>query len=236
MRDAQPTAIKLAEYQAPEYEVLTTHLIFSLEEDYTRVTSSLSIRQLGNTGVLTLNGLELELEEIILDGEALAQDRYSLADETMTISGLGDSHTLTIITRIYPAKNTALEGLYRSGGMYCTQCEAEGFRRITYYPDRPDVMSVFTTEIIADAEQYPVLLSNGNPVSETVEDGKRHVVWHDPFKKPAYLFALVAGDLKVLEDSFTTCSGREVTLKIFVEPQNIDKTEYVMDALKRSMK
>lgn len=235
MRDAQPSAIKLSEYQPPEYEVLTTHLVFRLEDDHTLVTSTLALSQTGSSGVLTLNGLELELVSISLDGAPLDESRYSLADETMTITGLGASHTLTVETRIYPAQNTALEGLYRSGGMYCTQCEAEGFRRITYYPDRPDVMSVFTTEIIADADQYPVMLSNGNPVSETVEGGKRHVVWHDPFKKPAYLFALVAGDLKVLEDTYTTCSGREVTLKIFVEPQNIDKTEYAMDALKRSM-
>src|SRR5690606_6300021 len=137
---------------------------------------------------------------------------------------------------IDPAANTALEGLYRSGGMYCTQCEAEGFRRITYYPDRPDVMSVFTTHINADAEQYPVLLSNGNKVADTTEGGLRRVTWHDPHKNPAYLSALVAGDLLVKEDQFTTMSGRNVTLQIFVEPRHIDKTEYALDALKRSMR
>jgi aminopeptidase N len=153
------------------------------------------------------------------------------------LNGLQDAHQLTIQTRIYPHQNTALEGLYQSGAMYCTQCEAEGFRRITYYLDRPDVMSVFTTHIIADAEQYPVLLSNGNLLAEEVlEGGLKKVSWHDPHKKPAYLFALVAGDLQLKQDSFTTMSGREVTLKIFVEPQNIDKTDYALDALKRSMK
>lgn len=236
MRDAQPKAIQLADYQAPAYEVTDTHLKFELNDGYTQVHSVLTLKQVGDGNELVLNGQDLELLSIRLDGNELTTDDYVLGDETLTFSGLGTSHTLEISTQIYPEKNTALEGLYRSGGMYCTQCEAEGFRRITYYPDRPDVMSVFTTEIIADAEQFPVLLSNGNPVSEKTEDGKKHVVWHDPHKKPAYLFALVAGDLQVRDDHFTTCSGREVLLRIFVEPQNVDKTEYALDALKRSMR
>jgi aminopeptidase N len=236
MRDAQPKSIQLADYQAPAYEVTDTHLKFELNDGYTQVHSVLTLKQVGDCNELVLNGQDLELLSIRLDGNELATDDYVLGDETLILSGLGASHTLEISTQIYPEKNTALEGLYRSGGMYCTQCEAEGFRRITYYPDRPDVMSVFTTEIIADAEQFPVLLSNGNPVSEKTEDGKKHVVWHDPHKKPAYLFALVAGDLQVRDDHFTTCSGREVLLRIFVEPQNVDKTEYALDALKRSMR
>uniref|UniRef100_UPI0026486706 aminopeptidase N n=1 Tax=Thalassolituus sp. UBA2590 TaxID=1947663 RepID=UPI0026486706 len=236
MRDAQPKAIQLADYQAPAYEVTDTHLKFELNDGYTQVHSVLTLKQVGDGNELVLNGQDLELLSIRLDGNELTTDDYVVGDETLTLSGLGASHTLEISTQIYPEKNTALEGLYRSGGMYCTQCEAEGFRRITYYPDRPDVMSVFTTEIIADAEQFPVLLSNGNPVSEKTEDGKKHVVWHDPHKKPAYLFALVAGDLQVRDDHFTTCSGREVLLRIFVEPQNVDKTEYALDALKRSMR
>jgi len=236
MRDAQPTAIQLADYKAPTYEVTETHLRFELNDEFTLVNSVLKLRQNGSDTSFTLNGQELELLGITLDGKALGSDDYELGDETLTLSGLGTEHTLEIASRIYPDKNTALEGLYRSGGMYCTQCEAEGFRRITYYPDRPDVMSVFTTEIIADADKYKVLLSNGNPVSESVENGKRHAVWHDPHRKPAYLFALVAGALCVREDHFTTCSGRDVLLKIFVEPQNVDKTEYALDALKRSMR
>ena len=236
MRDAQPKAIQLADYQPPEYEVLDTHLRFELNEEMTLVTSVLKLRQAGKSGELYLDGQDLELLSIVLDGRELGTDEYELGEESLTLRGLQAEHTLEITTRIYPQKNTALEGLYRSGGMYCTQCEAEGFRRITYYPDRPDVMSVFTTEIIADADKYPVLLSNGNPVSETVENGKRHATWNDPHKKPAYLFALVAGNLLVREDNFTTISGREVVLKIFVEPQNIDKTEYALDALKRSMR
>ena len=236
MRDAQPKAIQLADYRAPAYEVTDTHLKFELNDGYTQVHSVLTLKQVGEGNELVLNGQDLELLSIRLDGNDLTTDDYVLGDETLTLSGLGSSHELAISTQIYPEKNTALEGLYRSGGMYCTQCEAEGFRRITYYPDRPDVMSVFTTEIIADAEQFPVLLSNGNPVSEKTEEGKKHVVWHDPHKKPAYLFALVAGDLQVRDDHFTTCSGREVLLRIFVEPQNVDKTEYALDALKRSMR
>ena len=236
MRDAQPKAIQLADYRAPAYEVTDTHLRFELHDGYTLVHSNLSLKQNGDETELLLNGQDLELISIKLDGKLLSEADYTTAEEALILSGLGASHTLEMTTRIYPEKNTALEGLYRSGGMYCTQCEAEGFRRITYYPDRPDVMSVFTTEIIADAAQYPVLLSNGNPVSEKIEDGKKHVVWHDPHKKPAYLFALVAGDLQVRDDHFTTCSGREVLLRIFVEPQNVDKTEYALDALKRSMR
>lgn len=235
MRDAQPKAIQLADYRAPAYDVTDTHLRFELHEGYTLVHSKLSLKQNGKETELHLNGQDLELLSIQLDGEPIDEGDYTIADEVLILRGLGVKHTLEITTRIYPEKNTALEGLYRSGGMYCTQCEAEGFRRITYYPDRPDVMSVFTTEIIADAKRYPVLLSNGNPVSEKIEDGVKHVVWHDPHKKPAYLFALVAGDLQVREDYFRTCSGREVLLRIFVEPQNVDKTEYALDALKRSM-
>ena len=236
MQDAQPKAIQLADYTAPEYEVAETQLRFELNDDMTLVHSTLTLKQCGSTGVLHLDGQDLELLNVVLDGRELSASDYELGEESLTLRGLTTEHTLEITTRIYPHKNTALEGLYRSGGMYCTQCEAEGFRRITYYPDRPDVMSVFTTEIIADADKYPVLLSNGNPVSETVENGKRHAVWNDPHKKPAYLFALVAGDLLVREDSYTTCGGRDVVLKIFVEPQNIDKTEYALDALKRAMR
>lgn len=236
MKDAQPHAIQLADYCEPNFWVDKTHLVFELEESHTRVTSKLSLRHNPQRPYqIELNGAELELLAVTIDDQSLTSDQYRLEGETLTIDNTAEQLTLTIVTRIYPDKNTALEGLYRSGGMYCTQCEAEGFRRITYYPDRPDVMSVFTTEIIADAEQYPVLLSNGNPVKETLDNGKRHAVWHDPHKKPAYLFALVAGDLRLNTEQFTTCSGRQVELRIYVEPQNISKTDYALDALKRSM-
>ncbi|MDP2546236.1 aminopeptidase N [Oceanobacter sp. 4_MG-2023] len=240
MRDAQPQSIYLKDYCQPEYWINQTELTFELQEDATVVTAVLTLEanNAGNqSGVLELQGQQLELLQLTLDGTTLAADAYTVTDDSLTITGLAQQHQLSIVTRIDPAANTALEGLYRSGGMYCTQCEAEGFRRITYYLDRPDVMSVFTTHIIADGERYPVMLSNGNCIAdETLADGRRQVSWLDPHRKPAYLFALVAGDLLHKEDHFTTMSGRDVTLRIFVEPQNIDKTEYALDALKRSMR
>jgi len=160
-----------------------------------------------------------------------------VAEETLTIHSLPSEFTLSIQTKIKPQENTALEGLYKSSGMFCTQCEAEGFRRITYFLDRPDVMSVYQVRITADKTAYPVLLSNGNLIdTQELADNRHSATWHDPHKKPCYLFALVAGDLKHIEDTFVTMSGEEVTLRIYVEPQNIDKCDFAMDALKRSMK
>ena len=191
----------------------------------------------GYAGPLVLVGQQLELLTIKVDGKLLAADDFQQDSDTLTIYNVGDSFELEISTRTEPQNNTALEGLYKSSGMFCTQCEAEGFRRITYYLDRPDAMSIFTTEVIADKATYPILLSNGNATSRQELDAGRHsVTWHDPHKKPCYLFALVAGSLMVKEDTFTTMSGRKVDLQIFVEQQNIDKTDYAMDALKRSMK
>ena len=239
MKDAQPKAIYLNDYREPDFRIDTTELTFALEEDSTLVSSKLVMQRnqnAENNAALVLHGQELELLSVSVDGKLLAPEQYEVGEETLTIATLPERFVLEIQNRIYPHKNTALEGLYRSGGMYCTQCEAEGFRRITYYLDRPDVMSVFTTHIIADAEKYPVMLSNGNLIDEQQLDGKRKVSWHDPHKKPAYLFALVAGDLLCSSDEFVTMSGRKVDLKIFVEPQNIDKTEYALDALKRSMR
>jgi aminopeptidase N len=241
MRDAQPESIYLKDYQAPHFEIEETHLRFDLFEDYAQVDSRLVMRRNREqhedyAGPLVLVGKHLELLAITLDGVRLNADQYLLDDESLTINNVSDAFVLEISNRIEPQNNTALEGLYKSGGMFCTQCEAEGFRRITYYLDRPDVMSIFTTEVVADKAKYPTLLSNGNAVAQReLEAGRHSVSWHDPHRKPCYLFALVAGDLMVKEDSFTTMSGREVELKIFVEPQNIDKTDYAMDALKRSM-
>lgn len=239
MRDAQPQAIYLSDYQEPDYWLETTELTFELQENSTLVSSVLRFKRnakASSTAPLVLVGSELELLSVALDGQALTACQYQVDDESLTVHSVPESFELSTQVRIYPDKNTVLEGLYRSGGMYCTQCEAEGFRRITYYLDRPDVMAVFTTHIIADATQYPVMLSNGNLIADITEQGKRRVTWHDPHKKPSYLFALVAGDLNVAEDSFTTMSGRKVDLKLYVEPQNIDKTDYALDALKRSMK
>jgi aminopeptidase N len=242
MRDAQPVNIYLKDYQSPHFVIEQTNLRFDLFEDYAQVDSRLVMRRnrdqhVNYEGPLVLVGQQLELLAIKVDGALLTADDYCLEDESLTIYKLSDSFELEISTRNEPQNNTALEGLYKSGGMFCTQCEAEGFRRITFYLDRPDVMSVFTTEVIADKTKYPILLSNGNAVAHNDLDAGRHSVsWHDPHRKPCYLFALVAGDLMVKEDSFTTMNGRDVELKIFVEPQNIDKTDYAMDALKRSMK
>ncbi|MBM95210.1 MAG: aminopeptidase N [Oceanospirillaceae bacterium] len=239
MRDAHPSTIYLKDYQQPAYWIDQTELTFQLEDDSTLVTSRLALRRndsLTPEGYLRLDGQQLELVSVTLDGQLVAAEQYQLDDESLTLSGLQEQHQLEIVTRIHPDKNTALEGLYRSGGMYCTQCEAEGFRRITYYLDRPDVMSVFTTHIIAPAESNPVMLSNGNCTHEEVLGEQRKVTWHDPHPKPAYLFALVAGDLVMHEDRFVTMNGREVTLRIFVEPVNADKTAYALDALKRSMR
>jgi len=176
---------------------------------------------------LFLNGVNLELISILIDG---IQPNYQLVDEGLEISDLADEFTLEISTRIHPEKNTSLNGLYQSSGNFCTQCEAHGFRQITYYLDRPDVLSVFTVHIKADSNHYPVLLSNGNLISSKPGE----VTWHDPSLKPCYLFALVAGDFAVLEDTYSTISGNEVALKIYVESHNIDKTQFAMDSLKRS--
>lgn len=240
MSEIQPQALYLKDYRAPEFLINQTHLCFELKSGYTLVSVKLEIER--NQGTpescsLKLDGDDLDLISIKLDGNELSESEYVLTSTGLEIKTNLDTFSLSTQVRIYPDKNTALEGLYRSGGMYCTQCEAEGFRRITYYLDRPDVMSVFTTEIIADAAEYPVLLSNGNcQLKENLGDGLQRVVWHDPHKKPAYLFALVAGKLEVKTDTFRTMSNKQVALEIYVEPQNIDKTDYALDALKRAMR
>ena len=241
MKDAQPRAIYLKDYQAPDYWIDTTDLTFDLHEDYALVTSVLGVRR--NTDhdddlpELTLVGTGLELVSLHLDGQELGSDEYRLGSDNLSIPVSRKAFSLQVVTRIRPQENTSLEGLYKSNGMFCTQCEAEGFRKITYYLDRPDVMSVFTTRIIADRGRYPVLLANGNDVERgEFENGRHWVRWEDPFKKPSYLFALVGGDLEFIEDSFTTMSGRQVSLKIFTETHNIDKCDHAMRSLKKSMK
>jgi len=240
MRSDQPKAIYLKDYQAPHYWIDTTDLIFEIGEDFTRVKSHLSMRKNNQqaSSQLVLHGQQLQLVTIMIDGFELKPNEYSVSDESLTIHrDLKDEFTLYCETIIKPQENTSLEGLYKSGGMFCTQCEAEGFRKITYYLDRPDVMSRFTTTIIANKNQYPVLLSNGNEVIRAdVGDELHCVTWEDPFKKPAYLFALVAGDLIYQEDFFTTQSGRKITLRLFVEAFNKDKCDYALISLKKSMK
>lgn len=236
--DAQISAPKtkyLAEYKKPDFTIRKVVLNFDLGDDKTRVSSTLQIiRQGGKDAPLILDGSDMELVSVHLDG---VEVDYTVDPETLTIKNVPDQFELTVVVDIDPASNTALEGLYISNGMYCTQCEAQGFRRITYFIDRPDVMATYKVRIEADKDKYPVLLSNGNLVASGTLDNNRHFVeWHDPFPKPSYLFALVGGDLKCLEDQFVTKSGTTVTLRIFVEETDLDKCPHAMKALKDSMK
>ena len=240
MKDAQPRTIYLKDYSAPDFFIDTTELRFELEEDHALVHSKLTLRRNAAAdpqAPLRLDGQELELIAAAINDTALLAEQYLLADELMTITSVPDAFEFSCTTRIKPQENTSLEGLYKSQSMFCTQCEAQGFRKITYYLDRPDVMSVFTTSIVADAKKYPVLLSNGNEIKrEPLADGRELAVWHDPFKKPAYLFALVAGKLEFLQDSFTTRSGREISLRIYVEAKDLDKCAHAMLSLKNAMR
>ena len=246
MRTEQPKMIYLKDYQVPDYLIDETHLTFELFEDHTLVHAQLLMRRNPAAGSgmppLVLDGQQLELLSVALDDRELGAGDYQLSDSHLTLQPTAASFVIDSSVRIHPESNTALEGLYKSSGMFCTQCEAEGFRKITYYLDRPDVMSKFTTTLSAEQHSYPVLLSNGNPIASGTEEtapGKsvRHwATWEDPFMKPAYLFALVAGDLWCVEDSFTTMSNRDVALRIYVEPENIDKCQHAMDSLKKSMK
>ncbi|TLM78421.1 aminopeptidase N [Microbulbifer harenosus] len=243
MKDSQARTIYLKDYQAPDYLVDRTDLTFDLDPHATLVTSRLKVRR--NPAVaraeetlppLWLDGSDLELLSVSVDGELLPAQRYQEKPGGLALSVDRAAFELEVQTRIAPEANTSLEGLYLSNGMYCTQCEAEGFRKITFYPDRPDVMSIFTTTIVAPAT-YPVLLSNGNRIdSTTTEDGRLRVTWEDPFAKPSYLFALVAGDLQHVEDHFTTCSGRTVKLQLFTEARNIGKCAHAMASLKHAMR
>ncbi|MDT8316729.1 MAG: aminopeptidase N [bacterium] len=241
MTEKRHDAIYRSDYLPPPFLINAVELDFDLGEEFTIVRSTLHMKR--NSALdkaalpLVLNGRELTLKSVHLDGRPLSKDDYSADDELLTIDGLPSSFKLEIVTEIRPQENSSLEGLYRSSGIFCTQCEAEGFRKITYYPDRPDVMAKFTTTIRGDKARYPVLLSNGNHVgSGDLEGGRHYAKWEDPFAKPSYLFALVAGDLVSIEDSFVTCSGREVKLRIFVEERNKDKCGHAMDSLKKSMK
>ena len=242
MKDALPQTIYLQDYKVSPFEIEKTELVFDLGNDHTRVTATLSILRNSLSDEqgadLVLHGSEgLDLQSVSVDGQLLEEGAYSRDSDSLSISGLADRAIITTEVLIKPQDNTTMMGLYRSRTMYCTQCEAEGFRDITYYLDRPDVMSEFTTKVIADKAQYPVLLSNGNPIERGELDGGRHfVTWHDPFKKPAYLFALVAGTLSCVDDSFTTLSGRQVALQIFVEEKDLDKCAHAMLSLKHSMR
>lgn len=238
MRNANPRTIYLKDYTPPPFDISKVSLVVKLYEDGAEVTASMELqrREKDQRSSLVLNGEELELKALEIDGRSLKQGEYSIDEESLTIQQVPDKFTLRCVTWIKPQDNKRLEGLYKSSSMFCTQCEAEGFRRITYYLDRPDVMSVFETRIEANKEKYPILLSNGNEVdSGDLPEGRHFVTWEDPFPKPCYLFALVAGDLYCQSDVFTRASGRPVALEIFVDHKNADKCDYALDALKRSM-
>jgi aminopeptidase N len=238
MRTEDPVAVHLKDYRAPDYKVSEIALDFVLDPKATRVAARLRIARNGaGAAPLVLNGEQLKLISVAIDGQALKPDEYRLEPELLVIPEVPQRFILDVVTEIAPAGNTLLSGLYTSNGMFCTQNEAEGFRRITYFPDRPDVLAVYTTRIEADRAHYPVLLSNGNPVEKGNLPGGRHfVLWHDPFPKPCYLFALVAGDLGVVKDEIVTMSGRKIDLRIYVEHGNEPKAVYAMDSLKRAMK
>ncbi len=231
----------LKDYRPFEFIVDHVDLKFDIREKHTRVTSTLKIRKdpeySDNTTPLVLNKGDYAIESVVAGGMVLLPDEYKADPETLTIVSTPENFELEITSKLEPDTNTTLEGLYRSGDVLCTQCEAQGFRKITPYPDRPDVMAPFTCTIVADKARYPVLLSNGNPVGAgELEDNRHWATWEDPHKKPAYLFALVAGDLAWLEDQFITASGKPVGLKIYSEKENIDQCHHAMTAVKQSMK
>ena len=242
-KDPQTTGtIYLSEYKPTDYLVDTVDLHFDLHETNTIVTSTLGIRRrdgVADDQSIVLHGENLKLVSLSLDGRLLEESEYDVGKENLSISQVPDVFTLQVKTEINPEANTSLNGLYISSGNFCTQCEAEGFRRITYMYDRPDIMAKYSTTIVADRQKFPVLLSNGNLVDhgQSETDSEKHwVKWEDPFPKPTYLFALVAGDLEKIEDHFITRSGRNVTLHIYVQSHNIDKCDHAMRSLKNAMK
>ncbi|WP_028535480.1 aminopeptidase N [Paludibacterium yongneupense] len=234
----QPQIKYLKDYSAPAFLIDRVDLKFDIQDDITRVQSRLVVNRNDKAAAsreLVLSG-SARLTSLTLDGERLAAGRYRLEDETLVVNEVPDSFILEVETELAPAANTSLMGLYASNGNLFTQCEPEGFRKITYYLDRPDVMARFTTTIIADRQKYPILLSNGNKVGEGLSDKKRHwVKWVDPYRKPSYLFAMVAGRLSALKDRFVTMRGRDVALEIWTEPADLDKARHAMESLKRAM-
>ncbi|TIR59094.1 MAG: aminopeptidase N, partial [Mesorhizobium sp.] len=233
---------KLEDYRPSDYLIPRTSLDFRLSPDATRVTAVLTVERRQGVAAstqLALDGDGLKLLSVAIDGQVLPEADYQATPDQLIIPTppAARRFELRLETEIAPSSNEALMGLYRSNNVYCTQCEAEGFRRITYFLDRPDVLSVYTVRIEAPHNEAPLLLSNGNPVeSRALADGRHYAVWHDPFPKPSYLFALVAGALGKVAGSFTTLSGRKVELGIYVEPGKERLAGYAMDALKRSMK
>lgn len=233
-------ATYLKDYQEPDYFVKTVSLAFNLQEDYTEVMNTMQIirnPKVNDIKPLTLDGENLTLISVELEGKKLSKNECELNETSLTLYPLENEFTVKITTHIKPRENTALTGLYQTNNLYCTQCESHGFRRITYYIDRPDVMAKFTTYIEGNKTKYPILLSNGNLIEKGELKNDRHWVrWDDPFKKPSYLFALVAGDLDCLKDTFVTCTGREIELSIFCEKGKVKRCNHAMQALKKAMR
>lgn len=243
MKSENPKPVLLADYRPPEFLIDTVHLDIALAPSKTRVVSKLEIRRNPNSAAtgkvpLKLDGEFLKLESVTLDGKKLKPSSYRIDDTSLTIpSPPKEPFTLEVVTLVNPKANTALQGIYLSRGVYCSQCEAQGFRRITYFLDRPDVLAKYTVRLEADVETAPVLLANGNPVERgTLLGGERHyAVWHDPHPKPSYLFAIVGGDLSPIASTFTTQTGREVDLRIYVEHGKEERAHWAMESLKRAM-
>ena len=239
MRTDNARVIRLAEYAPPAWLVDSVRLTFELDAENTLVRSHMQLRRNPDAepGPLVLHGEQLQLEALSINGEPQALDGLDCNDERLQLTLGGAEAELEIVNRIAPAENTALEGLYQSVDFLLTQCEAEGFRKITYFPDRPDVMAEFHVRLEADKQRYPVLLSNGNPgQSGELEGGRHFAEWHDPHPKPSYLFALVAGDLGHIHRDYTTAKGRKVALYIWAEHQNMDQCEFAMDSLVNAMR
>ncbi len=240
-KEASPKTISLKDYQPVPWTIRTVDLDFRLYEKGTRVISRLTLERnpafKGQAAELHLDGEGLKPVWLRLDGSELHGDAYRIDDQGLILFDPPEKFVLESEVELAPENNTALEGLYRSGPMFCTQCEAEGFRHITWYLDRPDVMARFKVRVEADRDKYPVLLSNGNPLEQgDLPENRHYAEWEDPHPKPSYLFALVAGDLKYIEDRFTTASGRDVRLRIYVEPENLDKCDHAMRSLIKSMR
>ncbi len=235
--------VRREDYRPPDFWIDTIELGIDLHDDGARVESTLAIRRRVNEEEsnkfvpLVLDADELTLVEVRLNGEKLPPERYTVTDRSLTIPDVPASFSVATVCTIKPKENTALQGLYVSNGMFFTQCEPEDFRRITYFIDRPDVMASYRTTIEADKKRFPLLLSNGNlEKQEDLPKGRHRATWHDPFKKPSYLFAMVAGDFSCKEDSFVTCSGRKVSLKLFTESPDAGKVDYAMASLKEAMR
>src|SRR5215217_1298334 len=242
MRTEQPPPVRLQDYRPPDWLVESVHLAVALDPKQTRVRATLQLKPNPAAAIpapLVLDGDGLSLVSLTLDGAPLSAEQYATTPDSLTIPQPPRvPFRLDIETVVDPSANSQLMGLYRSGGTYCTQCEAEGFRRITYFLDRPDVMAVYTTRIEADVAEAPVLLANGNRVEAGVIGGtdRHYAIWHDPFPKPSYLFALVGGRLARIGKTFTTASGRPVEIAVYVEPGKESRAAYALDALERSMR